>query len=194
MDLGSKNDVVLPLFQRPFSEVAIMLTSALGLSTTWMVCAGVVFMETLIGRPSLKISSSSVLNRRLAPCSLIQSIPNSRLSLTEVTIWRSTCAIASATIIGTLFAIPSTPLSSPSIAQYVRFVSSFFFIPNLWANCSVIMDTEAPLSIMGLIGFFLNLASILAAVNVFGVISALKTLLPPGGIICFGGGLCGGRC
>src|SRR3990170_8228480 len=99
-------------------------------------------------------------------------------------------------MIGTFLAIPRTPLSSPSMAQYVRLVSSVALIFNLCAKLSVIIDTDAPLSTIGLMGFNLYLASIRAAVNCLGNISALNILpLGGGGNICRGGGLevfCGG--
>ena len=67
---------------------------------------------------------------------------------------------------------------------------------SLFARLSVIIDTDVPLSTIGLMGFNLYLASIRAAVNYLGNISALNILpFGGGGNICRGGGLevfCGG--
>ena len=69
-------------------------------------------------------------------------------------------------------------------------VSSVALIFNLFARLSVIIDTDAPLSTIGFMGFSLYLASIRAAVNCLGSISALNILpFDGGGKICLGGGL-----
>ena len=75
-------------------------------------------------------------------------------------------------------------------------MSSVALILNFFARLSVNIDTDAPLSTIGLMGFNLYLASIRAAVNCLGTISALNMLpFGGGGNICRGGGLevfCGG--